>query len=197
MTFSAPVKLNTDTTTRPQWQPNLSVSPGGTLFAVWYDEREAPLAPREPGLSPATGCGHASPPTMARPGSPTWTSATWSLPCQVKRPDIVTNYAGDYDYGSAIVTKHVTSWVDGRVAIGGASQQDAFFDQELAGGGGTQRQLQQPRQRRRLHRHLLRQPQQRLLLLQLQRRHLGRHPRLGLSRRQGLVRLRHRERKAG
>ncbi|PYK36619.1 MAG: hypothetical protein DME60_14450, partial [Verrucomicrobia bacterium] len=26
-TFSAPLKLNTDTTTRPQWQPNLSVSP--------------------------------------------------------------------------------------------------------------------------------------------------------------------------
>src|SRR6266496_2086878 len=39
VTFSAPLKLNTDTTTRPQWQPNLSVSPGGTLFAVWYDAR--------------------------------------------------------------------------------------------------------------------------------------------------------------
>ncbi len=47
----------------------------------------------------------------------------------------------------------------------------------------------------RLHRHLLRQPQQRLLLLQLQRRHLGRHPRLGLSRRQGLVRLRRPDRR--
>ena len=34
VTFSAPFKLNTDTTTRPQWQPNLSVSPSGTLFAV-------------------------------------------------------------------------------------------------------------------------------------------------------------------
>ena len=27
VTFSAPFKLNTDSTTRPQWQPNLSVSP--------------------------------------------------------------------------------------------------------------------------------------------------------------------------
>src|SRR6516164_2395728 len=40
VTFSAPFKLNTDATTLPQWQPNLSVSPSGTVFAVWYDGRE-------------------------------------------------------------------------------------------------------------------------------------------------------------
>ena len=40
VTFGAPFKLNTDTTTRPQWQPNISVSPSGTLFATWYDGRE-------------------------------------------------------------------------------------------------------------------------------------------------------------
>ena len=40
-TFSAPLKLNTDATTRPQWQPNLSVSQGGTVFAMWYDGRES------------------------------------------------------------------------------------------------------------------------------------------------------------
>ena len=38
-TFSAPLQLNTDTTTRPQWQPNLSVSSGDTVFATWYDAR--------------------------------------------------------------------------------------------------------------------------------------------------------------
>jgi hypothetical protein len=48
-------------------------------------------------------------------------------------PNIVTGYAGDYDYGAALLTKHVTSWVDGRVPIGGASQQDAFTDRELVG----------------------------------------------------------------
>src|SRR5206468_10053432 len=36
-------------------------------------------------------------------------------------------------YGSALLTKHVTSWDDGRVAIGGASQQDTFTDRELVG----------------------------------------------------------------
>ena len=40
---------------------------------------------------------------------------------------------GDYDYGSAILTKHVTSWVDGRNPINGQSQQDAYTDRELVG----------------------------------------------------------------
>jgi len=40
-TFGTPLKLNTDSTTRPQWQPNLSVSDAGTLFATWYDARES------------------------------------------------------------------------------------------------------------------------------------------------------------
>jgi hypothetical protein len=138
VTFSAPFKLNTDATTRPQWQPNISVSPGGTLFAVWYDGRES------------TSCakGNAGVPCYrmwARKS--TDNGATWladmafsdvvtPLPGQ-SDPNIVTGYAGDYDYGSAILTQHVTSWDDGRVAIGGASQQNTFFDQELAGGGGT------------------------------------------------------------
>ena len=74
----------------------------------------------------------------------TFSDVVTPLPGQ-SDPFIVTGYAGDYDYGSALLTKHVTSWDDGRVAIGGASQQDTFFDQEPAGGGGHQRQL------RRLH----------------------------------------------
>jgi len=41
---------------------------------------------------------------------------------------------GDYDYGSAVTTKHVTSWVDGRNPINGASQQDAFTDRDLVQG---------------------------------------------------------------
>ena len=41
VSFAAPFKLNTDATTRPQWQPNLSVSPTGSLLATWYDARES------------------------------------------------------------------------------------------------------------------------------------------------------------
>ena len=57
VTFSAPMKLNTDSTNRPNWQPNLSVSPTGTLFATWYDARESTeLHLWQPGQSRATGC---------------------------------------------------------------------------------------------------------------------------------------------
>jgi hypothetical protein len=54
------------------------------------------------------------------------------LPAQ-NDPGIQPTYAGDYDYGSAITTKHLTSWTDGRVTINGSSQQDAFTDRELVG----------------------------------------------------------------
>src|SRR5207237_2553435 len=54
------------------------------------------------------------------------------LPAQPD-PGIQTTYAGDYDYGSAISVKHVTSWTDGRVTISGQSQQDAFTDRDLVG----------------------------------------------------------------
>ena len=106
VTFGAPFKLNTDSTTRPQWQPNISVSPGGTVFAMWYDARES------------TSC------TKGNPGVPCYrmwarkstdNGATWladmtfsdvvtPLPGQ-SDPNIVTGYAGDYDYGSALADR--------------------------------------------------------------------------------------------
>ena len=135
VTFGAPFKLNTDATTRPQWQPNISVSPTGTLFATWYDGREF------------ASCTYGNP---AVPCYRMWSrkstdnGATWlpddslsdvasPLPAQ---PDsnVQSVYAGDYDYGSAIASKHLTSWTDGRVAVSGQSQQDAFTDKEPVSG---------------------------------------------------------------
>ena len=54
------------------------------------------------------------------------------LPAQPD-PGIQPTYAGDYDYGSAITSKHLTSWTDGRVTISATSQQDAFTDRDLVG----------------------------------------------------------------
>jgi len=138
LTFSAPLQLNTDTTTKAQWQPNLSVAADGSLLSVWYDERNA-TATCVKG-STTVGCYQ----MFARKS--TDNGATWGpdeafsdvmtpLPGQ---PDtgIVAEYVGDYDYGSGLETEHFTSWADGRVAINNASQQDAFSDQEGGGGGG-------------------------------------------------------------
>jgi hypothetical protein len=145
-TFSAPVKLNTDTTSRPNWQPSVSVSPSGTLFAVWYDARET------------TSC------TLGDPTVPCYrmwarkstdNGATWLAdmpfsdvvtPLPAPDLDLVGSYASDYDYASAIVTKHIASWMDGRVAINNISQQDAFFDSEPSV-GGTPRPTPTPRPR--------------------------------------------------
>ena len=136
-TFSSPLRLNTDATTTAQWQPNLSVNSNGSLFAMWYDGREG------------TGCT----PGVNTPCYRMWgrkstdNGVTWQadmaysdvvspLPGQPD-PNVVDCYAGDYDYGSAITSKHLSSWVDGRVAIGGTQQQDAFTDRELAGPSPT------------------------------------------------------------
>jgi hypothetical protein len=133
-TFGAPFKLNSDATTRPQWQPNISVSPSGTLLATWYDGREFasctygnPAVPcyrmwsRKSTDNGATWLADASLSDVASP-----------LPAQ---PDVTvqSTYAGDYDYGTAIATEHLTSWDDGRVPISGQSQQDTFFDKETIG----------------------------------------------------------------
>ena len=56
VTFSAPFQLNSNTdATKAQWQPNLSVSDAGTLFATWYDETPRVAASCQPS-SPGTPC---------------------------------------------------------------------------------------------------------------------------------------------
>lgn len=136
-TFSAPFQLNTDSTTRPQWQPNISAGADGSLLAVWYDARETTTCTK----------GNSSVPCYrmwARKS--TDNGATWQpdapfsdvispLPGQ-SDPNIVAEYAGDYDYSSPSPTDHIHTWTDGRVAISGSSQQDTFIDREAISGGG-------------------------------------------------------------
>src|SRR5436189_3220420 len=136
VTFGSPLKLNTDTTLRPQWQANLSVSPTGTLLATWYDARDSADTDCQYG-NPASPC-YKMYSRKSNDNGATWlpddtlSDVISPLPAQ---PDtgIQPNYAGDYDYGSAIASKHVTSWTDGRVTISGQSQQDAFTDRDLVG----------------------------------------------------------------
>src|SRR5947199_6258745 len=137
VTFSAPFQLNSNTdATKAQWQPNLSVSEAGTLFATWYDETPRVAASCQPS-SPGTPC-YQMHSRKSNDNGLTWladdtlSDVASPLPLQGD-PGIQPTYAGDYDYGSTILTKHVTSWVDGRNPINGASQQDAFTDRELVG----------------------------------------------------------------
>src|SRR5215471_8697831 len=136
-TFSAPFQLNANTDpTKAQWQPNLSVSEAGTLFATWYDEAPRTSASCQPS-SPGNLCyqmhSNKSPDNgVTWLGDQTTSDVASPLPLQGD-PGIQPTYVGDYDYGSAILTKHTTSWADGRVPIGGQSQQDVFTDRDLVG----------------------------------------------------------------
>jgi hypothetical protein len=138
VTFGPPFQLNTDTTLKGQWQPNLSVGSDGSLLAVWYDEREATATC----VKGNTGvpCYRMWARRSADNGA-TWlpdepfSDVVSPLPGQ---PDsgIITEYAGDYDYSFSVLTQHIHPWVDGRVAIAGSSQQDAFADRDPASIGG-------------------------------------------------------------
>ncbi len=137
VTFSGPFQLNSNTDpTKAQWEPNLSVSPSGSVFAVWYDETPRVAASCQPS-SPSTLCYqmHAR---KSNDNGLTWlpddtfSDVASPLPLQPD-PRVPAISVGDYDYASALATKHLSSWVDGRVTINGISQQDAFTDRELVG----------------------------------------------------------------
>ncbi|OLE97989.1 MAG: hypothetical protein AUG75_01715, partial [Cyanobacteria bacterium 13_1_20CM_4_61_6] len=134
VTFGTPLMLNTDGGTRPQWQPNLSVSPTGTLLATWYDARESVNCAVGDEGTPCYRMWSRKSNDNGLSWLPddTFSDVVSPLPAQPD-PSIVSVYVGDYDYGSAIATKHVTSWADGRVAINSQSQQDAFTDRDLVG----------------------------------------------------------------
>jgi hypothetical protein len=137
MTFGAPFKLNSDATTRPQWQPNLSVATDGSLLAVWYDARESASCQKG---NPAVPCYRMWARKSIDNGA-NWladdmfSDVVTPLPGQ-QDPNIVTEYVGDYDYSYHVGNQHLHPWADGRVTINGASQQDTFFDRDPAGGGG-------------------------------------------------------------
>src|SRR5436190_1606470 len=134
VTFGAPFKLNSDSTTRPQWQANLSVSPSGTLLATWYDARDSVSCTEGDETVPCYRMYSRKSNDNGASWLPDDTLSDVVSPLAAEQdPFIFSNYAGDYDYGSAIATKHVTSWMDGRVVINSQSQQDAFTDRELVG----------------------------------------------------------------
>jgi hypothetical protein len=133
VTFSAPLQLNTDATTRAQWQPSLSVATDGSVFATWYDERETEFCIKG---DPAVPCyrkwGRKSTDNgMSWLADQPFSDVISPLPDQVD-PGIVPTYAGDNDYASSVLNQHLHAWVDGRVTINGSSQQDVFFDRELS-----------------------------------------------------------------
>ncbi len=131
VTWSSPLKLNTDTGTAMQWQPSLAATGAGAIYAGWYDERDA-----NGGADLDCTPGNAAQPCYARWGRVSLDGgATWQADAGVG--DVVSPlpadtdggiYEGDYDYITSDGDTVYDHWTDGRVAINNTSQQDVFLD---------------------------------------------------------------------
>jgi hypothetical protein len=141
LTWGTPVKLNTDAGTAMQWQPSLTATQSGALFASWYDEREV-----NGGADLNCTVGSSSQPCYRRWGRVSLDNgATWQpddmvgralspLPAQPD-PNVQATYEGDYDYHSALGQTAIGGWTDGRVIISSTSQQDVFVNLVTPGFG--------------------------------------------------------------
>lgn len=129
-TWLAPFKLNTDSTTQPQWQPSISADTNGGLVAGWYDRRNT-----------TNGTNYEYFGRISTDNGATWgadEAVSDVLITQPAQPDGAFSacYAGDYNYHSAFGNTHFMTWTDGRNAISGTNQQDVYFDKVVVGGGG-------------------------------------------------------------
>src|SRR5437667_1073917 len=134
LTWGTPVKLNTDSGTAMQWQPSLTATQNGALFASWYDQREV-----NGGADLNCTVGLSTQNCYRRWGRVSLDNgATWqpddmvgralsALPAQ---PDgaIQSTYEGDYDYHSSNGQTMIGGWTDGRVVISSHAQQDVFVN---------------------------------------------------------------------
>ena len=120
-TWSAPLKLNTDATTRVQWMPSLAVTVNGKLMASWYDRRNTINNDYQRYAHVSLDNG-----LTWQPDQPI-SDQIIPQPAQPD-PNVEACYAGDYDYSSATGQTIYSAWTDGRIQIGGVNQQDVYLD---------------------------------------------------------------------
>jgi hypothetical protein len=121
-TWSVPFKLNSDVGTQPQWQPSISATASGGIFAAWYDRRNA-----------GAGTSYEYFGRVSTDNGATWQTdqaVSDVLIPQPAQPDpnVQTCYAGDYNYHSTFGNTAFVTWDDGRNTVGGTNTQDVEFD---------------------------------------------------------------------
>jgi hypothetical protein len=138
-TWSKPIKLNTDkdAPNKTQWMPSLSATSDGNITASWYDRRKATSACNNVGDK---GCNYERVGRQSKTNGASWKSEVTistkviTQPAQ-DDPNVVSCYAGDYDYntalnaadaGNATGSAYIT-WTDGRKKIGGVPMQNVDF----------------------------------------------------------------------
>jgi hypothetical protein len=112
-TWSSRVKLNNDTTTHDQWQPDIAVTPDGTkVFMGWYDRR---LDPANLSIDWEGTIGDISGSTITFRGNGRITTGSFPV-VHGQDPVVNTTYMGDYDTAVASNTFFYTTWGDNRLA---------------------------------------------------------------------------------
>ncbi len=131
VTWSAPIKLNTDVDNpfHTQWMPSVSADATGKVTATWYDRRKATSA-----CSVATnpGCryeevGRISLNNGVLFGAEVTISSALIPQPQQTDPGVQACYAGDYDYDTNLGGNAYVTWTDGRRTVGGIHVQDVEF----------------------------------------------------------------------
>lgn len=122
-TWSAPLKLNGDSSGNGQWQPSLAITDTGEIVASWYDRRNS-----------TDGSNYEIFYRVSRDRGNTWSGETRLSDVLIPQPvqpdpSVQSCYAGDYN--NAVAYQHTVhmGWTDGRVNISGNQQQDVFVDQ--------------------------------------------------------------------
>jgi hypothetical protein len=124
-TWSAPFKLNSDTTISSQWQPSLAITQSGDIVASWYDRRNS-----------TDGSNYEIYYRVSNDGGVTWQDdrrLSDQLIPQPLQPDpnFQSCNAGDYNNGVAYQNTVHFGWTDGRVLISGSPQQDVVVNRVL------------------------------------------------------------------
>jgi hypothetical protein len=135
-TWSKAIELNTDkdAPNKTQWMPSLSATSDGNVTASWYDRRKATSACNNVG---DPGCNYERVGRQSKTNGASWLADVTISTKVITQPaqddgGVVSCYAGDYDYnmalnaadaGNSAGSAYVT-WTDGRVKIGGVSEQN-------------------------------------------------------------------------
>jgi hypothetical protein len=115
VSWSIPLRLNTDGLGRAQWMPSVAVTPDGVVFVKWYDRRDT--ANNDYWIY-----GRAS-----FDNGVNWQSDMAVSDAVIPQPTVQTAncYMGDYDYWHGDGTKIQGAWTDSR---GSGGNQDVFHD---------------------------------------------------------------------
>jgi len=112
-TWSAPVRVNDDSTTNDQWQPTIAVRPDGAqLFISYYDRR---LDPSNSLIDVFGAIADISDGTVTF--EPNFRITTASFPVVIRQDPVVSpTYMGDYDQSAADNNFFYVTWGDNRLA---------------------------------------------------------------------------------